>query len=330
MLADEIVAHGYFCMSPQTRLRRAAETIGDAGRFLIDRNVLIASDFISEATPSALVRGLPLCRLPYPATWFEYAGHDRPKIANGGTVVPHRVGLLCESNPARLQEVTVNLFWQHRERESQPQLSPVAMTLDLSTDGDWAREEHFRGNEELLGDVKDRLQQKIESREKANSANASEVEAARALSGRVVFGKSPYFEGEEAQLIDSSDPDMFERIRRLSQGSALSEAGLVLGLIMLLNTRNGTRNQTVNLRKLNLARVRRGVPPLFEYSMVTLRLGGRRSEATQHLGHSTEDIRAHLVRGHFKIRKSGIFWWSPHVRGEENIGTVEKAYKVTF
>jgi hypothetical protein len=25
---------------------------------------------------------------------------------------------------------------------------------------------------------------------------------------------------------------------------------------------------------------------------------------------------AHLVRGHFKVRRTGLFWWSPHVRGK--------------
>jgi len=26
-------------------------------------------------------------------------------------------------------------------------------------------------------------------------------------------------------------------------------------------------------------------------------------------------MRMHLVRGHFKTRSTGIFWWSPFVRG---------------
>ena len=32
-------------------------------------------------------------------------------------------------------------------------------------------------------------------------------------------------------------------------------------------------------------------------------------------GATAEEIRSHLVRGHFKVRKTGIFWWRPHTAG---------------
>jgi hypothetical protein len=34
---------------------------------------------------------------------------------------------------------------------------------------------------------------------------------------------------------------------------------------------------------------------------------------------SRNDVSAHRVRGHFKVKKSGIFWWRPHVRGAGEI-----------
>ena len=34
---------------------------------------------------------------------------------------------------------------------------------------------------------------------------------------------------------------------------------------------------------------------------------------------SRNDISTHRVRGHFKVKKSGIFWWRPHVRGTGEI-----------
>lgn len=38
--------------------------------------------------------------------------------------------------------------------------------------------------------------------------------------------------------------------------------------------------------------------------------------------------RLHTVRGHFKIRKTGIFWWSDFWRGDAKSGEVTKSYEV--
>lgn len=45
-------------------------------------------------------------------------------------------------------------------------------------------------------------------------------------------------------------------------------------------------------------------------------------------GIPTGQHRAHLVRGHFKVRKSGVFWWMPFVRGNQKLGFVHKHYEV--
>ena len=35
-----------------------------------------------------------------------------------------------------------------------------------------------------------------------------------------------------------------------------------------------------------------------------------------------------MCRGHFKERKTGIFWWEAHKRGEDNLGIIEKDYQI--
>lgn len=40
----------------------------------------------------------------------------------------------------------------------------------------------------------------------------------------------------------------------------------------------------------------------------------------------SENIRRHMVRGHFKQRSSGIYWWNPFLRCKKNEGYVEKSY----
>jgi hypothetical protein len=41
-------------------------------------------------------------------------------------------------------------------------------------------------------------------------------------------------------------------------------------------------------------------------------------------GVNREAARQHLVRGHFKIRKTGVYWWAPFLRGDARHGTIKR------
>jgi hypothetical protein len=43
-------------------------------------------------------------------------------------------------------------------------------------------------------------------------------------------------------------------------------------------------------------------------------------------GRELEGLRAHFVMGHWKVRKTGVFWWSPFVRGKLRNGFAGKDY----
>lgn len=36
----------------------------------------------------------------------------------------------------------------------------------------------------------------------------------------------------------------------------------------------------------------------------------------------------HVCRGHFKRRKTGVYWWSDHVRGNSQVGVIKKDYAI--
>lgn len=65
--------------------------------------------------------------------------------------------------------------------------------------------------------------------------------------------------------------------------------------------------------------------PLSSFSICRLRFdqqtSGQTKESDDH-----RNIRAHFVRGHFKKRTSGLFWWGPHSRGDMKLGFVQKNY----
>ena len=65
--------------------------------------------------------------------------------------------------------------------------------------------------------------------------------------------------------------------------------------------------------KLNAKRIARGKVPLRSYTYIHLN-----HEADSNIGSGNEvgSTKArHLVRGHFKVCRTGIFWWRPHFAG---------------
>jgi hypothetical protein len=105
--------------------------------------------------------------------------------------------------------------------------------------------------------------------------------------------------------------------------------GYALRFLLLLNARNRVVAIAAapDLSRLNRARRKRGKPELLAASTVTLDLSRPLMQAERR-GHGRDRaaIEAHLVRGHFKLRKTGVFWWSPFARSGY---ATPKTYAVT-
>ncbi|TXH38868.1 MAG: hypothetical protein E6Q98_01320 [Rhodospirillaceae bacterium] len=333
MLADVVVSAGSDHSSPLCGVfERATQAVANAVRFVLEREVVAAAQIVSEALPSSILQGLPLCRLPYPTTWLEYAGHDRPEIAAIGTTIPHRVGLLCEAVAESPGEFTVNVFWHLGGRDNRVELCPVALLIDMTAEGRVARDPQsasqkrdatIEGLQKLLLSSTQRWDQKV-------AANPRELEAMLALSNRIFFIRSTYFAPVATAIVQHSGAGALERLLNLSRPNAEAEAGFLLAILMLLNSRNGTSREPADLAKINTARRKQGRHPLLDFCTVNLRLSASRSRALGRSDVPVHLMRAHLVRGHFKIRRSGIYWWSPHIRGDAKLGMIRKDYKVAL
>jgi hypothetical protein len=71
--------------------------------------------------------------------------------------------------------------------------------------------------------------------------------------------------------------------------------------------------QEADIERLNKARIKTRKPPFLQHEVADLdwnHLGGHRA-----VGLNREEMRAHLVSGHFKRRATGVFWWRPAIRG---------------
>lgn len=107
--------------------------------------------------------------------------------------------------------------------------------------------------------------------------------------------------------------------------------------ICLLNCKNIQTEKIKAPAALNRKRTKRGKQAIFDYHVLNVVVpskGRGYSQKTDPLSHN----RIHLCRGHFKEyteehplfgKYTGLYWWQPHVRGQNKDGIVVKDYDVS-
>jgi hypothetical protein len=101
---------------------------------------------------------------------------------------------------------------------------------------------------------------------------------------------------------------------------------LIFDFIVRMNSKRITDFKPAeDLSRINKKRLRLGKLPLCEYHIVDLN-----KEIKQCLKQTDSEVvhgvRFHWRRGHFKARKTGIFWWNPHTAGRAEYGEIDKEY----
>ena len=94
--------------------------------------------------------------------------------------------------------------------------------------------------------------------------------------------------------------------------------------LAILNCVNVRTEQVDAPAALNKKRIKSGKMPVYSYKVLVLRPSAAQR---QDQGGTHESPRIHLRRGHIKHRRSGDFWWQPHVVGDRKRGIVMKDYR---
>lgn len=108
---------------------------------------------------------------------------------------------------------------------------------------------------------------------------------------------------------------------------------------LMLNTKNLKTFKILEApEKLNKKRKKNNKSPYFDYHTLDLffsengLLRNRKqlnySEVKKEINSINLTKRLHTVRGHFKVRSTGIFWWNNYTRGNKLVGIVEKDYEM--
>jgi len=127
--------------------------------------------------------------------------------------------------------------------------------------------------------------------------------------------------------------ECYRLLAQLARSDWSGEASYLLAIIGMMNARNMVETLPVVQSKLNRARQRRGQQPLFEHHVLKIHARQERRVAHKLLlrggGDMREAMRWHAVSGHWKVRKTGIFFWHPFYRGDRTKGEITKDYELT-
>lgn len=284
-----------------------------AHRFDLDEKFARAADELRTSNPSSFHRGMAACRVPYSVCWFETAHAYRDGFAvhgdrhEGQRNDVHRVGVLLKAKDNTLLRWNAYLAWNFKD--NLVNVSPLAKTVDFTetpeTGGPFGRElppaDEYR---KIYGEKNLKIVLELESR------------------------FAPIISDYHRDALRAHEPSFVRRLMADAVNDWGGELFYWIATLALLNSRNVATTSEVDNDGLNRARRRRGKPPLLSFTTCQIAPRFQRHFATAGETPSEASVRAHFVRGHFKMRKSGAFWWSPHLRGDQRLGFVDKDYRV--
>jgi hypothetical protein len=332
MLADQLHSDG--CPGyPSRRMRPVLQRVQAAQKFVLEPSFAAAADYLSKDYGS-LVKAFPFCRLPFRQTWIEVAQHDRPSFVTAGIhapqlqSTPRRVGFLCSATRDDLSAWTAHLFWNLDGMGCN--CAGIAMQFDMTA----------VTNTDVVDDMKiDSLSDAYpdifpNAKEAHPGWNQSSASVRQALINHTDptepdYGL-PYI--PDHLLVGTS----MEKIReigdvlaQLARSDWAGEVAFLLAVIGLLNARNTVERAAVSFGKKNKARIKQGKLPLFDHHVLRIhRLQMKRAHSTSAPSATHSALRLHLCSGHWKVRKTGIFFWRPFWRGDPRRGEVGKTYEV--
>jgi hypothetical protein len=321
MLADDLIAN---VGSPEDRLycgafADLARRIRGAQRFDLSPEMMLSAFTVTHSTPiGSQLRALSLCKFPFRSTWFEWPG-GFAGIESARTdcqaPVPKRMGALVDTDES-LQRGSITWAWIHPHMGIN--ICPLAITFD------------WRAEPEPLADIA----RNATWHERASEADwkklAVDFPRIRNSTRQDVIADNMRFgiilnPGMQAFMDRASQVSAFGKLMNAAVKDIEGEAPLLRASIMLLNSRNLAEHRPRAISpKLNKSRARTGKPPLLDYTHVAIKLSRALGARAGMAADARQPSRLHLVRGHFKIRASGVYWWSPFARGAATGRPIER------
>lgn len=157
------------------------------------------------------------------------------------------------------------------------------------------------------------------------TAEPSEHEAIHKLLDTMIYTLVPQMQAAYDRIAEAKGVDVAESLVLTNRSDITGEINYVIAALCLINSKNCVDMIGSDLGRINKARAKARKQPLVSYSTVALKLSKADERTAAASGMTKAQIRQHIVRGHFKIRSTGVYWWRPHIRGASDVGEVRRA-----
>jgi len=336
MLIDEFLAYkNDFTYPDGTRyaacLERIRRRLRQAQAFVLDRDAVAMAANVSLSKPSSIVSALPWIKLPFDSTWIEFSNIEfrdamteagSPNVKPEGTKAEIRkTGFLLREKRGVIQADYIHLDRAviGGQTHELPDLAPIRLYYTLNADPDIdagvPEIDPARFDPNL---VEFKIRGRMRNRFKLLADDPAELRAEVSLKSRAFWGPHPDMAPIAEAMVKMTGE---ANTRQLEEYQAEEASRLfsmaILPALILLNCRNAVDVETVPApEKLNKQRILKGKEPLLEHRIVKMHLSEARKRSIARLGsaEARRAARGTLVMGHYKVRKSGIFWWRPHAR----------------
>lgn len=305
--------------------------------FELSTEISFAAGDVCQSRPSTLLSAIDMIRAPYEYTWVEWTPNQREHNRDNSHTfshekpMPKKVGALTITNEACSRGYMILAWWHH---DDTVQVNPLGLIFDWDS----------KNPEPVIGDYLKALYGNAGWVPGFIMKKVSHVRGDRMPDKWTKFSDNPVEREASNQLSMRGDivpletfVQFLERYKIVPgmewyesfSDDLAGELPFIEAFYLLLNSRNTIVTQVRdNFIKLNNARRKNRKPPLKEFITTRLHVSkvvGNRAAA---FGMTREQARYHLVRGHFKVRRSGCYWWSPHSRGRGGSGNLRQGYEV--
>jgi hypothetical protein len=356
MLADRICAEAG---SERDRTMCSAYTemakdIAKAERFVLDLNSTLAAAEVRATKPSSVLDAIHLSRPPFPMTWLEWPFTEM-KRAQGVEIdlddperpTPRRVGCLIQDQGD--DAWSASFAWDFAQESQGSVVGVLGMACsnrgqmpEIQAQGrgliEGMAERHpvLRPLAETVKTYKPRTPTAQEMKQFAKdgellwkSLSDAEAEAATQLSNYSDVCVSPYAAYHAAALYGMNksgkvSDEIYDKIVEGWKDDVVGEGAFVRSALLLINSRNAVEHEPSSLDRLNKSRIKQRKRPLLSHSVVKLNLSKVQMRRLGPAGPGA-GMRLHIVRGHFKVRRTGVYWWSNYLRGNAADGVVERS-----
>lgn len=317
-----------------------ARLLDDSQKMVVSHEVFDAACQVSLSRPTSILSAMPLVRLPYKQFWLEWnepefdlswgaifdchdsygSGTFRVFYRNVNGLFPTGVAVWFDF------ERDVNLVrWSFLSC-----LRDYFYSLDLDLDG-W---ENAFGPYRLDAETDEMRVKAAQEAWKQRELfpewlkDKREVDAFWEIQKRFFVVYDTAFVKWIQTAVGDTEEQFVDYMFEFISPVLAPQLVLVRAVLALLNSRNCTALQSIDAQPVpkSLRKRLSSQKELYSHRILKLDLNKAQLSRAKANGLSSDEARAHLVRGHFKVRKTGIFWWSPFVRGNSRKGIVTKDY----